>query len=113
MIGERTKTALKRIDAAVARLEQGAARLKTAAGQQAERNAELTAAAAEQAERNAQLTAAAAAQAERHARLRDAVSEAMRDLDGLIGRAGATLASVQSAAGEDTGTESAGGEVTE
>lgn len=88
MIGERTKSALQRIDAAVARLEQGSARLKSAAG--------------DAAERNAQLTAAAAGQAKRHARLRNAVGEAMRDLDGLIGRAGAALATVQSAAGEDT-----------
>lgn len=89
MIGERTESALKRIDAAVARIEQGTARLKAAASQQADHHARLSAAAAEQAAREA------AMQAERHARLREAVTAAMRDLDGLIGRAGATLASVE------------------
>lgn len=88
MIGERTESALKRIDAALARIEQGSARLKAAGAEQAERHARLT-----------------AEQAGRHARLRDAVAAAMRDLDGLIVRAGSTLSSVEQAVEQELAAE--------
>lgn len=75
MIGEQTESALARIEAALARIERGSTRLAAATAQQAEHHARLT-----------------AEQDDRHARLRQAVAEAMRKLDGLIGRAGSALA---------------------
>ena len=58
MIGKSTQTSLTRIETALARIEQASARLKS---------------------RNDALDA-------RHARLREAVGEAMRDLDRVIAR---------------------------
>lgn len=69
MIGNSTQTALTRIETALARIEAASARLQ-------ERNAAI---------------------GTRHARLRDAVGEAMRDLDRLIARNEAAGAEVEPA----------------